>query len=137
MIWAHFLDYPQAWIIDAEQAVHGYRDAEDEDEQEKQDEADDESESESESDVGLQQHKEATGNVRTARSNPSASKEGGFYSASFREFLSFLELGCAGCAVEGYPLVLVIFAGIPESVSLSVLPSCYHFHVVGGFVSER
>ncbi|KAG6330843.1 hypothetical protein ID866_8246 [Astraeus odoratus] len=36
-------------------------------------------------------------------------------SPAFRDFLSYLELGCAGVAVEGYPLVLVVVAGIPET----------------------
>lgn len=37
-------------------------------------------------------------------------------SDAYTEFLQFLELGCSGSPVEGYPLVLVVLAGIPSSV---------------------
>jgi len=57
-------------------------------------------------------------NAPGSDSNSQPSKEGQtLASPAFREFLGFLELGCAGNAVEGYQLVLVVVAGIPEAVS--------------------
>ncbi|KAG1741443.1 uncharacterized protein EDB91DRAFT_1130453 [Suillus paluster] len=35
---------------------------------------------------------------------------------AYREFLQFLELGCAGSPVDGYPTVLVVLSTIPSSV---------------------
>ncbi|KAG2146336.1 hypothetical protein DEU56DRAFT_932250 [Suillus clintonianus] len=40
-------------------------------------------------------------------------------SQAYREFLQFLELGCAGSPVDGYPTVLVVVSTIPSSVSSS------------------
>ncbi|KAG1729725.1 hypothetical protein EDB19DRAFT_1641737 [Suillus lakei] len=37
-------------------------------------------------------------------------------SEAYREFLQFLELGCAGSPVDGYPTVLVVLSTIPSSV---------------------
>jgi hypothetical protein len=37
-------------------------------------------------------------------------------SDAYREFLQFLELGCAGSPVDGYPTVLVVLSTIPSSV---------------------
>lgn len=42
-------------------------------------------------------------------------------SEAYREFLQFLELGCAGSPVDGYPTVLVVLSTIPSSVCM--LPS--------------
>ncbi|KAI0945042.1 hypothetical protein AcV7_001681 [Taiwanofungus camphoratus] len=37
-------------------------------------------------------------------------------SAAYREFLQFLELGCLGSPIQGYPAVLIILSTIPSSV---------------------
>ncbi|KAH7909880.1 hypothetical protein BJ138DRAFT_1154228 [Hygrophoropsis aurantiaca] len=37
-------------------------------------------------------------------------------SQAYKEFLQFLELGCAGSPVEGYPTVVVILSTIPSSI---------------------
>ncbi|KAI0316069.1 hypothetical protein OF83DRAFT_1284410 [Amylostereum chailletii] len=37
-------------------------------------------------------------------------------STAFQEFLQFLELGCAGSPVQGYPTVIIILSTIPSSV---------------------
>lgn len=37
-------------------------------------------------------------------------------SDAYREFVQFLELGCAGSPVDGYPTVLVVLSTIPSSV---------------------
>ncbi|KAG1779464.1 hypothetical protein EV702DRAFT_1178536 [Suillus placidus] len=37
-------------------------------------------------------------------------------SEAYREFLQFLELGCAGSPIDGYPMVLVVLSTIPSSV---------------------
>jgi hypothetical protein len=38
-------------------------------------------------------------------------------SLSYQEFLQFLQLGCLGSPVQGYPAVVVILSTIPSSVS--------------------
>ncbi|KAF9447824.1 hypothetical protein P691DRAFT_670660 [Macrolepiota fuliginosa MF-IS2] len=42
-------------------------------------------------------------------------------SLAYQEFLQFLQLGCSGSPVQGYPTVMIILSTIPSSVS-SVLP---------------
>lgn len=42
-------------------------------------------------------------------------------SAAYREFLQFLELGCLGSPIQGYPAVLIILSTIPSSVRTSGL----------------
>lgn len=37
-------------------------------------------------------------------------------SAAYSDFLQFLELGCAGAPVQGYPTVIIILSTIPSSV---------------------
>lgn len=38
-------------------------------------------------------------------------------SAAYQEFLQFLQLGCSGSPVQGYPVVLVVLSTIPSTVS--------------------
>lgn len=38
----------------------------------------------------------------------------------FPQFLQFLELGCGGSPIQGYPTVVVILSTLPSSVSASV-----------------
>jgi hypothetical protein len=47
-------------------------------------------------------------------------------SPGFADFLQFLELGCGGSPLQGYPAVIVILSSIPPSVSIHPLPSYYH-----------
>jgi len=42
-------------------------------------------------------------------------------STAYSEFLQFLELGCSGAPLHGYPAVVVILSTIPSSVSLLTL----------------
>ncbi|KAF9818038.1 hypothetical protein IEO21_02999 [Rhodonia placenta] len=44
-------------------------------------------------------------------------------SQAYREFLQFLELGCGGVPLQGYPTVLIILATIPPTVISSFSPS--------------
>jgi E3 ubiquitin-protein ligase listerin len=39
-------------------------------------------------------------------------------SPGFTDFLQFLELGCGGSPLQGYPAVLVILSSIPPSVRI-------------------
>jgi len=48
----------------------------------------------------------------------SYSARNGKSSEAYREFLQFLELGCAGSPVDGYPTVLVVLSTIPSFVRL-------------------
>ncbi|KAI6007012.1 hypothetical protein EDD15DRAFT_2153315 [Pisolithus albus] len=101
-------EYPQAWTIDAERALNKYGDVEHgQDDEVDEEEPEDESESEAED------------NVNADRTNETDSMVEGHLTLSspaFHEFLGFLEMGCAGSMAEGYPLVLVIVAGIPRRV---------------------
>ena len=46
---------------------------------------------------------------------------------AYEEFLRFLESGCAGSPLQGYPAVIVVVSTIPSSV-------CFHFFFVGWWV---
>ncbi|KAL4073539.1 hypothetical protein J3A83DRAFT_4370818 [Scleroderma citrinum] len=109
-------NYPQAWAIDAERAVHGYKEGEGDQDQESEEgsESEGESETEDDTDTDAEQGKNPDSIMQP-------SKEDHAPPSAFREFLGFLELGCAGYAVEGYPLVLVVVAGIPETILLRSL----------------
>ena len=39
-------------------------------------------------------------------------------SGAYQEFLQFLELGCSGSPIQGYPTVVIILSTIPPSVRL-------------------
>ena len=55
------------------------------------------------------QHKESDENGDTKEKDHGA----------YREFLQFLELGCYGSPVQGYPTILIIVSTIPPSVCSS------------------
>ena len=110
------LDYPRAWSIDSERAAHGYKGEGDADQEiEEGTDSEDESEAEDDSDADAEGGNDAPGFNPNAQPSP-----------AFREFLGFLELGCAGYAVEGYQLVLVVVAGIPETVSVALVADHWH-----------
>ena len=44
-------------------------------------------------------------------------------SPGFASFLQFLELGCGGSPLQGYPAVIIILSSIPPSVGIHLLPS--------------
>ncbi|KIN96951.1 hypothetical protein M404DRAFT_32794 [Pisolithus tinctorius Marx 270] len=94
-------DYPWAWTIDAERALNNYGDIEIAEEV-----SEDEPESEAQNDVNKERADEDDSTDEDDQTLPSP---------AFREFLGFLEMGCAGSMAEGYPLVLVVVAGIPET----------------------
>lgn len=50
---------------------------------------------------------------------PSAQLDSPPPSAAYLSFLHFIERGCAGAPVQGYPAVLVVFATVPLSVRVS------------------
>ncbi|KAI6132629.1 hypothetical protein EDD16DRAFT_1821414 [Pisolithus croceorrhizus] len=101
-------EYPQAWTIDAERALNSYGDVEHSQGDEiDEEEPEDESESEAGDDINVD-HTDETDSMVEGHLTLS--------SPAFHEFLSFLETGCAGSMAEGYPLVLVIVAGIPRRV---------------------
>ncbi|KAI6021831.1 hypothetical protein BKA83DRAFT_4494387 [Pisolithus microcarpus] len=101
-------DYPHAWTIDAERASNNYGDVEHgQDDEVDEEEPEDESESETEDDINAD---------RTDETDSMVEGHLTLSSPAFREFLGFLEMGCAGSMADGYPLVLVIVAGIPRRV---------------------
>ena len=46
------------------------------------------------------------------------------HSQAYIEFQQFLQLGCSGSPVQGYPTVVVIISTIPTSVSSFILFQC-------------
>lgn len=40
--------------------------------------------------------------------------------AAYREFLEFLELGCGGSPLQGYPTIMIVISTLPSSVSDSI-----------------
>ncbi|KAJ8701214.1 hypothetical protein PTI98_000027 [Pleurotus ostreatus] len=54
---------------------------------------------------------------------PSAQSDSPPPSAGYLSFLHFIERGCAGAPVQGYPAVLVVFATVPLSIMASSSPS--------------
>lgn len=106
-------DYSQAWTVDMESASTGY-DLDVNAEVTERDDSDSGSDTESDSDSEAEIDSDDDDVVADApiKSPPN----GQLVSEAYTEFLQFLELGCSGSPVEGYPLVLVILAGIPQSV---------------------
>lgn len=109
-------DYGQAWTIDALSASRDYNNLDANVERTEGNDAD----SDSESDTGSESDSESK---RTSESDDGvenvlgASTLGGkLVPEAYTEFLRFLELGCSGSPVEGYPLILIVLAGMPKSV---------------------
>lgn len=73
---------------------------------------DDESESSDEDEDGNHSLGE-----RQATRGDSKADEDSLHSHAFAEFLQFLQLGCSGSPVQGYPTIVVILSTVPSSVS--------------------
>jgi E3 ubiquitin-protein ligase listerin len=101
---AHYAaDYPRAWDIDTAFDPQKANKSE-------SDEEDDGSSAEEEA------------NVQAVPTH--VGKDG--RSPGFADFLQFLELGCGGSPLQGYPAVIVILSSIPPSVGIHPPPSYYH-----------
>lgn len=61
-----------------------------------------------------EENEDEDGQPREAQAHDSAAPR--VPSAAYREFLQFLELGCSGSPLQGYPTVIVIISTIPPSV---------------------
>ena len=85
--------FPRAWEIDVSFELHQANESESEEE-------DDNSGAEEEPKI-----QPASVPVAKDRRSP-----------GFADFLQFLELGCGGSPMQGYPAVIVIIASIPSSV---------------------
>ncbi|KAG2130479.1 hypothetical protein BD769DRAFT_1452567 [Suillus cothurnatus] len=79
-------DFPNAWILEGAYDPDKHEDGDD-------------------SDSDSEELEAKTSSIRKEHS-----------SDAYREFLQFLELGCAGSPVDGYPTVLVVLSTIPSSV---------------------
>ena len=90
-----FAEFPRAWEIDAAFEPHKVNKSE-------SDEEDDGSGAEEEPEV------------QVASTNVAKDQR----SQGFTDFLQFLELGCGGSPLQGYPTVLVILSSIPPSVRI-------------------
>jgi hypothetical protein len=115
--------YPQAWTIDSENAIGWYKDLQDVGVTEKEgDDSDSDAESdsgsgsESEKDDDDEEFADAQEDASAELSPAQQPKKPCHSSQAYTEFLQFLELACSGSPVEGYPMVLIVAAGIPESV---------------------
>ena len=80
-------------------------------EESEEDEGDDEAEAEEES-------AEQEGEGTAARSELKTSDSKTLTSQAYQEFRQFLELGCMGMPVEGYPAIIIIVSTIPASVRI-------------------
>ncbi|KAI0715705.1 hypothetical protein C8Q72DRAFT_891767 [Fomitopsis betulina] len=65
-------------------------------------------------DEGDEENEDEDGQPREAHAHDSAAPR--VPSAAYREFLQFLELGCSGSPLQGYPTVIVIISTIPPSI---------------------
>jgi E3 ubiquitin-protein ligase listerin len=97
-------DYPRAWEIDAEF------------ESQKANEA------ESDEDDGAGEEEEKTGQPALGHTAKDERPP------AFADFLQFLELGCGGSPLQGYPVILVILSSVPASVRAS--PATPTFHII-------
>lgn len=98
-------DFPNCWNLELERSYGGDKDVESESEDE-EDEGEDEEEGE--------QTKTAEEVATLKTPKPSL---------AYQEFLQFLQLGCSGSPVQGYPTVMIILSTIPSSVSQYIVPS--------------
>ena len=88
-------EHPIAWELDAKRSKDG--------------EGDDNDEGDSDADEESQLQ-----NTQADQSNDSVAPL--VSSPAYREFLQFLELGCSGSPLQGYPTVIVIISTISPSV---------------------
>jgi hypothetical protein len=91
------VDFPSAWEIEAASVLHIAKEPDDAN-----------SESEDDAKEGIE--------PREAKQSPAMVKS----SPAYREFLRFLELGCSGSPLQGYPTVVVIISTLPPAVCTSV-----------------
>jgi E3 ubiquitin-protein ligase listerin len=85
-------DYPRVWEIDATFELH------------KANEGDSDEEDGSDAEEGKTDQPASGCTVKDGRS------------PAFADFLQFLELGCGGSPLQGYPAILVVLSSIPPSV---------------------
>lgn len=94
--------YPSAWDSSARQTSPNPE--EEDDSNDSSDESD--KESEDENPVSAKPLQPSEDNTTTSKSNP----------AAYKEFLTFLSLGCYGSPLEGYPTLVVILSTLPPSI---------------------
>ncbi|KAJ8507641.1 hypothetical protein ONZ45_g9999 [Pleurotus djamor] len=82
-------EFPNAWTFDLRNAERGHDGAEDEDEEASDEEHDD--------------------NVDDGHLMPKGSR-------AYADFLQFLQLGCSGSPIQGYPTVVIVLSTIPLPV---------------------
>lgn len=58
-------------------------------------------------------------------------------SAAYGEFLQFLELGCSGSPIQGYPTVIIILSTIPSDVRLRFISNSASLTIPIRFFSLR
>ena len=99
LITNYHVDFPRAWEIDAVFELPSAIES-DSDEDEDSDKED-----------------------NNSKQPPAVPVSKGNRSPGFADFLQFLELGCGGSPLQGYPAVLAILHSIPSSVRAL---ACYH-----------
>lgn len=100
-------DYNQAWTVDMDSSARGYNDLDANVQGTEDDDSDSDSDSESERESDDDDVTDIANELPSDRQPTSE---------AYTEFLQFLELGCSGSPVDGYPLLLVVLAGMPKSV---------------------
>jgi hypothetical protein len=88
-----FAEHPNAWELEL---IHDNLN------EARADEDEDEDEDESDTEDNVKRPGEGASVIRSSR--------------AYQEFLGFLESGCAGSPLQGYPTVVVIVSTIPSSV---------------------
>lgn len=73
-----------------------------------------------------EQHNQDDSNSDSENDSESGKKEGlitntNAKSLAYQEFLQFLQLGCSGSPLQGYPTVVIVISTIPSLVCLPVL----------------
>ncbi|PFH48098.1 hypothetical protein AMATHDRAFT_66268, partial [Amanita thiersii Skay4041] len=69
---------------------------------------------------GLEFEGEESGSESESADTPLSGGDGS--PAAYKEFLLFLESGCAGSPLQGYPTILIILSTIPNSILLAASP---------------
>lgn len=108
------VEFPNCWNVELENSQIFVNQEENDDDDDDDDEGEDEDEGDQEGGRPQQAQAPMEKNIKS--------------SLSYQEFLQFLQLGCLGSPVQGYPTVVIILSTIPSSVSHPAL-----LYICGGF----
>ena len=84
-----------------------------------------------EPDEGEEKSESEGSDVEESKSAPSVKP-----SIGYTEFLRFLERGCSGSPLQGYPTIVVIISTIPSSVCMTYLDAFYFSELSPRFLHQ-